>query len=127
MGRMIYAGMMMYLVLDNASYYKPRDEPWISAAKSQNKHELAHQLMDLGVSHLTTVADSHRAIPAHQLAADCRQGGPSKEDLLAAVQKWLDEHPDHNRTVVEQLMDDAGHSLIYTPPFCSRLNSSGPM
>ena len=26
--------------------------------------------------------------------------------------------PDHNRTVVEQLMDDAGHSLIYTPPFC---------
>jgi hypothetical protein len=45
-------------------------------------------------------------------------GGPSKDDLLTAVQRWLDEHPDHNRTVVEQLMSDAGHSLVYTPPFC---------
>ena len=45
-------------------------------------------------------------------------GGPSKDDLIAAVQQWLSEHPHHNRTVVEQLMDDAGHSLIYTPPFC---------
>jgi hypothetical protein len=25
---------------------------------------------------------------------------------------------DANKTVVEQLMTDAGHSLIYTPPFC---------
>jgi len=34
------------------------------------------------------------------------------------VQKWLAEHPDHNRTVVEQLMSDAGHALVYTPPYC---------
>ena len=34
------------------------------------------------------------------------------------MQKWLDEHPDQNRTVVEQLMSDAGHSLVFTPPFC---------
>jgi len=46
------------------------------------------------------------------------EGGPSKEDLITAIQQWLDEHPDHNKTVVEQLMHDAGHSLIYTPPFC---------
>ena len=45
-------------------------------------------------------------------------GGPSKDDLLAAVHKWLTEHPDQNRTVVEQLMSDAGHSLVFTPPFC---------
>jgi hypothetical protein len=63
--------------------------------------------MDLGASQLTTVDDSHRAISAHQFAADRNHGGPSMEDLIAAVQQWLGEHPDHNRTVVEQLMDDA--------------------
>ena len=46
------------------------------------------------------------------------KGVSSKDDLIAAVQKWLDEHTDHNRTVVEQLMNDAGHTLVYTPPFC---------
>ena len=114
----LYPGKRMVLVLDNASYHKPRDESWISAARSQNKHELAHQLMDLGVEQLTTVGASPRVVPTHRFEAAVGAGGPTKEDLLAAVKKWLDEHPDHNRTVVEQLMDDAGHSLIYTPPFC---------
>ena len=34
------------------------------------------------------------------------------------MQKFLAEHPDHNRTVIEQLMHDKGYSLICTPPFC---------
>jgi len=114
----LHPGKKMYLVLDNASYHKPRDETWISASKAQNKHELVHQLLDLGVSQLTTISDSPRVIPAHRFSAAVSDGGPSKDDLLAAVQRWLDAHPDHNRTVVEQLMTDAGHSLVYTPPFC---------
>jgi transposase len=114
----MYPGKKMYLVLDNASYHKPRDESWVSSSKAQNKHELAHQLMDLGVEQLITVDDSHRAVPSHRFEAKVSDGGPSKEDLISAIQKWLDDHPDYNRTVVEQLMDDAGHSLIYTPPFC---------
>jgi len=114
----MYPGKKMYLVLDNASYHTPRDESWVSNSKAQNKHELAHLLIDLGVSQLTTTDSNHRIIPAHFYEAKVSEGGPSKDDLLAAVQKWLDEHPDHNRTVVEQLMIDAGHSLIYTPPYC---------
>jgi hypothetical protein len=113
-----YPNQKMYLVLDNAGYHKPRDETWISAAKSQNKHELAHQLLDLGVTQLTTIDDRHRIIPAHLFGATIGEGGPSKDDLIKAVEDWLDEHPDQNRTVVEQLMSDAGHSLIFTPPFC---------
>jgi hypothetical protein len=114
----LYPGKKMILVLDNASYHKPRDESWISNSKAQSKHELAHMLLDLGVAQLTTVGHSPRTIPSHRFTAALGAGGPSKDDLIAAVQLWLDEHPDHNRTVVEQLMDDAGHSLIYTPPFC---------
>ena len=114
----LHPGKKMFLVLDNAGYHKPRDETWISCSKALNKHELAHQLLDLGVTQLATVGDSPRTVHAHQFALPRGEGGPSKDDLLTAVQRWLDEHPGHNRTVVEQLMSDAGHSLVYTPPFC---------
>jgi hypothetical protein len=114
----LYPGKKMRLVLDNAAYHKPRDETWISDSTSQNKHDLAHQLMDLGVTELVTVDEKHRVVPAHLFEAAISAGGPSKEDLIAATKKWLEEHADANKTVVEQLMADAGHSLIYTPPFC---------
>lgn len=68
------------------------------------------------MTHLTS--SSNIIIPSHKFSSPVSEGGPSKEDLITAIQQWLDEHPDHNKTVVEQLMHDAGHSLIYTPPFC---------
>lgn len=114
-----YPDRKMYLVLDNAAYHKPRDETWISAAKSQSKHELAHQLLDLGVTQLITVGETPtRTVPSHKFTASISDGGPTKEDLIASIQDWLDQHPDSNKNVVEQIMNDAGHSLIYTPPFC---------
>jgi hypothetical protein len=81
-----------------------------------NKHNLAHQLMDLGVTQLTT--STGHVVLSHLFEAKKSMGGPSKEDLIAATAKWLDENPDHNRTVIEQLFDDVGHTLVYTPPFC---------
>jgi hypothetical protein len=112
----LYPGKKMFLVLDNAAYHKPRDESWVTAGSQQNKHELAHQLLDLGVEELTT--STGRSVPSHLFEAAVSAGGPTKDDLVAAVKKWLEEHPDNNKTVVEQLMSDAGHSIIYTPPFC---------
>jgi transposase len=114
----MYPGKKMYLLMDNAGYHKPRDESWVSSSKAQNKHELVHKLLDLGVQQLTTRGSTPRVVPAHRFDASVSEGGPTKEDLLAAVQKWLSDHPDQNRTVVEQLMDDAGHALVYTPPYC---------
>jgi hypothetical protein len=108
----------MFVVLDNASYHKPRDESWVSSSKSMNKHELAHQLIDLGVEQITTQGDRQRVIPSHLFSANVSVGGPSKDDLLASVAQWLVEHPDHNKSVVEQLLGDAKHAVIYTPPFC---------
>jgi hypothetical protein len=114
----MYPHKKMFLVLDNASYHKPRDESWISNSQSMNKHELVHQLLDLGVEQITTQGDRPRVILAHQYGVTIGQGGPSKNDLLAAVNQWLEDHPDHNQSVVEQLMGDAKHAIIYTPPFC---------
>lgn len=107
----------MYLIMDNAGYHKPRDETWISDSKVLSKHDLAHQLIDLGVEQLTT-ANGARVVPAHLFEASIDAGGATKEDLITATKKWLAEHSDCNRTVVEQLLQDAGHSIVYTPPFC---------
>ena len=70
------------------------------------------------MAQLITVDAAHRVVPAELFGAKLSEGGPSKADLLAAVRKFLEEHPEHNRTVIEQLMSDRGYSLIYTPPFC---------
>jgi hypothetical protein len=112
----MYPGKKMYLVLDNAAYHKPRDETWIENSKTMNKHDLAHQLMDLGVTELITATG--KVVPSHLFESKLSEGGPLKDDLILATTKWLEDHPDYNRTVVEQLFDDAGHALIYTPPFC---------
>jgi hypothetical protein len=114
----LYPGQKMYLVLDNARYHAPRDETWVSCSAAQNKHELAHLLLDLGVPELITCSHPPRTVPAERFASKVSEGGPSKKDMVAAVKTWLEAHPGHNRTVVEQLMSDRGYSLIYTPPFC---------
>jgi transposase len=113
----MHPGKKMFLVMDNASYHKPRDDTWISDSQAQNKHDLAHTLIDLGVESLVRSRDGRR-VPSHLFDATVGQGGASKQDLVAAVKQWLSDHPDSNRTVVEQLLDDAGHSIVFTPPYC---------
>lgn len=122
----MFPGEKMILVLDNASYHKARDETWVSAAASQSKEQLADRLFALEVTELTTVPPAEasaagaaaRVIPAQLFHSKKGEGGPSKQDLQAALQKWISEHPEHNRTIVEKLLDDEKFSLIYTPPFC---------
>jgi hypothetical protein len=41
--------------------------------------------------------------------------------LKAAVKEHLAAHPEINTTVPQQLMGDAGYSLLYTPPYVSDL------
>jgi hypothetical protein len=114
----MYPRKKMFLVLDNAPYHRVQSELWVKANNSMNKHDLAHELMDLGVERLTTIGPHPRVVESHKFELKVGDGGCSKEDLIAAIDQWLTEHPNHNRTVVEQLMDDAGHTLVYTPPWC---------
>lgn len=116
----LYPGKKMYLVLDNASYHKVRGPNWVSAVKSQGKQELASQLLELGVERITTVDAKKRehVWESHQFFLT---PGPTIEDLIDATEKWLEAHPGHNKTIVEQLMLDKGHSLVYTPPFTPKV------
>ena len=102
----MYPGKKMILVMDNASYHKGRDESWVSCSKAQTKAELADTLIGHDVRELTT-ADG-RKVASHLFnTTSC-----SKADLLSAVHLWLEHHPGWNKSVVEQLLTDAGHRIV---------------
>jgi len=107
----IYPGKKMILVMDNAAYHKARDETWVSTNKSQTKDTLADTLINHGVNSITTGKGTK--LPSHLFATTAC----TKADLLAAVKKWLADHPDYNRTIVEKLLADKGHRIVYTPPY----------
>ena len=116
----LYPGKKMYLVLDNAKYHHHRGPDWFSPS-NKKKGQLADFLRQRDVSSITV--EGGRTIPASKFSADARgkAGGPTVKQLQAAAKEHLAEHPEINTTVPQQLFDDAGHELIYTPPYVSQL------
>jgi transposase len=116
----LYPGKKMYLVLDNAKYHHHRGPDWF-APSSKTKGQLADFLRQCSVASITV--DSGRVIPECKFSADARgkAGGPTLVQLKEAVKQHLAAHPEINTTVPQQLMDDAGYELLYTPPYVSDL------
>jgi hypothetical protein len=116
----MYPGKKMYLVLDNAKYHHHRGPDWFSPS-NKKKGQLADFLRQRDVSSITV--DDGRTIPASKFSADARgkAGGPTVKQLQTAVKEHLAEHPEINTTVPQQLMDDTGYTLLYTPPYVSDL------
>jgi len=113
-------GKKMYLVLDNAKYHHHRGPDWFSPS-GKKKGQLADFLRQRGVQSI--IVDDGRNIPASKFSADARgkAGGPTLQQLKIAVKEHLAAHPEINTTVPQQLMDDAGYELLYTPPYVSDL------
>ena len=93
---------------------------WFSPS-DKKKGQLADFLRQRKVKRFTT--SDGCVIPASKFSADARgkAGGPTVKQLEAAVKEHLAEHPEINTTVPQQLFDDAGYELIYTPPYVSQL------
>ena len=116
----VYGDKKMVLVLDNAKYHHHRGPDWFSPS-NKKKGQLADFLRQRRVASITT--DDGRVIPASKFSADASRsgGGPSLLQLRKAVKQHLNEHPEINTTVPQQLMSDAGYELLYTPPYISQL------
>ena len=109
----------MYLVLDNAKYHHHRGADWFSPS-AKKKGQLADFLRQRSINSITV--DGGRVIPASKFSADARsQGGPTLAQLKTAAKEHIAAHPEINTTVPQQLMDDAGYELLYTPPYVSDL------
>lgn len=77
------------------------------------------------VAGVSSIADpqSGRVFPKEKLTADARGdgGGPTVKLMRSVVSDYLKSHPGINTTVVQQLMSDQQHRLLYTPPYESWL------
>ena len=112
----------MILILDNASYHHPHGEDWYTSS-DMKKPALGKFLRD--VAGVSSIADpnSGRVFAKEKLTADARGdgGGPTVKLMRSVVSDYLKSHPGVNTTVVQQLMSDRQHRLLYTPPYESWL------
>ena len=120
-----YPGKKMYLVLDNAKYHHLRGPEWVSPSKMK-RGQLAEFLRQRQIKSITVTEHdkSTRVVPHTKFSADWRRdrtGGPNVEQLQKAVKQHLEENPEINQTVPQQLMKDKHYELIYTPPYVSQL------
>jgi len=116
----LYPGKKMYLILDNAKYHHHRGPDWF-APYNKKKGQLADFLRQRHVRSITL--DDGRVIPVSKFSADAnkRAGGPTLAQLKKVVQKIIEQNPEINTTVPQQLMNDHHYELIYTPPYVSQL------
>jgi transposase len=115
----------MILVLDNAKYHHHRGPEWISPYKMK-RGQLADFLRQRSVPSITV--EGGRVILSNKFSANSRSaGGPTLKQLKAAVSQHLAAHPEINTTVPQQLMEDQGFSLLYTPPYVCQLQPTEPV
>ena len=88
---------------------------WVSCSQAQSKSVLADALIAREVKSIVT-AKGVTVEAQHFDTTAC-----TKDDLVNALKLWLEVHPGWNKTAPEQLLSDAGHRIIYTPPYCPEL------
>jgi transposase len=116
-----YPRKKMVLILDNAKYHHCRGGDWVCPNKMK-KTELGVFLRMAGVKEIKM--KDGRVIPAAKFTADARGvagGGPTVKELKQIVSDYVKSHPGINTTLVEQLMKEHKHELLYTPPYESWL------
>jgi len=115
----LYPGKKMILVMDNASYHKPRDFDWITPYK-MSKAACASFLESQGLTQVTAELEdgTSKVFPKRTWQLHARnKAAPSLKQLQTAVKSHLKQHPGINRTKVDKLLQPLGHSIVWTPPF----------
>lgn len=114
-----FPGKKMILVLDNASYHKPRDDPF-QGVRSFNKAKLIHTLELIGVNSLSETTSGYtRTFNRRTWETNRNSGGPGNELMLRRILVHLDQHPELTRTIIQREFDRHHYQLIYTPPYNS--------
>ncbi len=115
----LYPSKKMIIVMDNASYHRPRDFDWITPYK-MTKPECASFLESQGLMETTVQCEdgSTAVFPKRTWRLHGRnKRAPLLEDLQAAVKSHLQQHPAINKTKIDKLLQPLGHSIVWTPPF----------
>lgn len=115
----LFPGKKCILVLDNAAYHHARGADFI-APSTMSKAELVTTLLSFGITSIAVQRDG-QAVTMQQ-ASFYQRGGraaPTNVELKAALQAYLDAHPEHQRSRAQKQFDAEGWQLIFTPPYNS--------
>lgn len=115
----LYPGKKMILVMDNATYHRPRDFDWITPYKMCKTACVAF-LEKHGVTEFRAeregVEVTFKQTEFHRRASK-NNAAPTVKELQKAVKAYLQQHPGINKTKIDKLLQPLGHSIVWTPPF----------
>jgi len=114
----LYPRKKMIIVMDNASYHKPRGYDWITPYK-MNKVQCSSFFEAQGVTSITVQRDGavltfhHHTFNLHAR----NKAAPTLKEMQQAVRSHLHINPHINKTEVDKLLHPLGYSIVWTPPF----------
>jgi hypothetical protein len=115
----LFPNKKCYLILDNAKYHHARGADFIDP-NTMNKSELVTALLSFDIEEIEVSRGGQRV--RMKKAAFYQRGGrsaPKNDELKAALQEYLDAHPQHQRSRAQKAFDAEGWQLIFTPPYNS--------
>ena len=115
-----YPNKKMVLVLDNAPYHHSRPAGWKNPNK-MNKMEIAAWLVEEGLKELKVIREE---VPrtfglASLFAARSGKYAPSLDEMRKFMKEYLKQHPEKNRTRLQECFAKHGFELVFTPPYAT--------
>jgi hypothetical protein len=128
--RKLYPGLRIFIMQDNASYHKAKSADWVSPA-DMIKKQLAEKLVEWKIAQVTVVRQKHGQAPMAHVFQSSQYNirapvGPSVDELLVEVKRYVGAHPELTRTQLDKLLIEESlvdskepdfHRVIYTPPY----------
>ena len=115
----LYPGKKMIIVMDNASYHKPRDFDWITSY-DMDKTECVSFLKAHRVKEFTAQREGVEVTfkqTQFSKRSSKTNGAPTVKELQQAVKAHLKQHPGINKTRIDKLLQPRGDFIVWTPPF----------
>ena len=115
--KILYPSKKMILVLDNAPYHHAKPANWKNPNR-MTKLEIGTWLVDRGITQVKLKRDG--ASRTFGLASLFVKGGkysPTLEEMQLYMKEYLDDHPELNRTLLQEEFHKHGYKLIFTPPY----------
>lgn len=114
----IYKNKKMVLVLDNAPYHHCHPADWKNP-NQMTKLEIASWLVDQNFEQIEVFREGQKRTfgLASLFANRSSKYAPTVEEMKHVMKQHLAEHPELNRTRLQEIFNKHGYQLIFTPPY----------
>jgi DDE superfamily endonuclease len=119
--RKLFPRKRMTLVMDNAPYHSPPGLKTFQPSK-MNAPECVSFFADRKIKTVDVPRDAgFNRIPMKMFSKGANAGGPTVSEKKAAVSHYLRENPGTSTTQTEDVMNNSGYDILWTPPYTPSL------